>query len=76
MAALAQVAGVPHPEPKRDAAVVGGTRWITTDEAAQHLGISDRAVRKRISSGALTARLIGGRWLIDVKELARAASAA
>ncbi|WP_408633190.1 helix-turn-helix domain-containing protein [Mycobacterium hippophais] len=39
--------------------------WLTTAEAAERLGISDRAVRKRIARGRLPAMSCGGRWLVN-----------
>lgn len=38
--------------------------WLTTVEAADALGVTDRAVRKRIATGRIPAARIGGRWLI------------
>lgn len=46
---------------------------ITTQEAAEMLGISDRAVREQCDTSLGTARKIAGRWLIERGEiLARA----
>ena len=39
--------------------------WLTTVEAASMLGVTDRAVRKRIAAGRLPAVKPGGRWLIN-----------
>jgi excisionase family DNA binding protein len=38
--------------------------WLTTIEAAELAGVSDRCVRKRIATGRLPATLVGHRWLI------------
>lgn len=42
-----------------------GSRWLTTGQVAQSLGISTRAVRHRIASGHLPARKAGHVYLID-----------
>ena len=34
--------------------------WLTTKEAAEKLGISERAVRKRVKSGKMVARWVEG----------------
>lgn len=41
--------------------------WITTSEAAEYLGVTDRAIRKMIAEGKLPAQRPGGRgrWLVD-----------
>ncbi len=44
-------------------------KWITTGEAATILQISRVAVFKRIKSGRLKAEKIGGRYLIEPREL-------
>lgn len=47
----------PTPEP--------GTAWLTTRQAGDVLGLTDRAVRRRIESGRLPAQRQGDRWLIS-----------
>ena len=42
---------------------------VSTNQAATHLGITDRAVRKAIARGAICAENIDGRWVIDREEL-------
>ncbi len=45
----------------------GGTAWLSVPEAARRLGISERAVRKRIAANALEAvREGGGPWRVRV----------
>jgi len=44
-------------------------RWFTTQQAAETLGISDRAVRQRITRGRLPARRQGRDWIIDRTDL-------
>jgi excisionase family DNA binding protein len=44
--------------------------WLTTTETAEALGISDRAVRKQITSGRLAATKHGQRcWLVNRNDL-------
>lgn len=61
LAALASAAGQqdtqPAPQPDTE------PEWITTEEAAQMLGISNRQARRL--APALGGRLTGGRWLLD-----------
>lgn len=66
---------VPHAEPNNDAEVPVEGAWITTQEASRLLGISTRAVTKRVAAGTLIARKVGGNLLIDSKELAADAAA-
>lgn len=40
------------------------TDWYTVSAAARKLGISDRAVRARISTGSIQAQRDGARWLV------------
>ena len=40
-------------------------QWLTTAEAATELGISERAIRKRIERGRLRARRRGWQWQIN-----------
>lgn len=65
---------VPLPEPGHASGGPSQARWITTTEAAELLNISDRAVRKRITTGSLRGRQLGGRWLVDTKEMPDAAA--
>ena len=44
--------------------------WLTTAEAARLLGVSERAVIKRIAHGALPALRQGRRWRVDASALA------
>ncbi len=45
----------------------GGTVWLSVPQAARHLGISERAVRKRIAADSLPAqRDGGGPWRVRV----------
>ncbi len=45
----------------------GGTAWLSVPQAARHLGISERAVRKRIAAQALPAQRDGrGPWRVRV----------
>jgi excisionase family DNA binding protein len=43
--------------------------WINTSTAAALLGITDRAIRKRIATGRLPATRHGSRWLINRNHL-------
>lgn len=47
--------------------------WLSVEEAAKHLGLSVRAVQKRLKKGTLSGRkektLNGERWVIDANEL-------
>lgn len=51
--------GTPPPQPAEQRPT-----WITTDTAAQLLGIGDRGVRQAIKRGRLPARRIDGHWEI------------
>jgi len=45
----------------------GGTVWLSVPQAARHLGISERAVRKRIAAQTLPAQRDGsGPWRVRV----------
>jgi hypothetical protein len=45
----------------------GGTAWLSVPQAARHLGISERAVRKRIAAQTLPAQRDGsGPWRVRV----------
>lgn len=43
--------------------------WLTTSQAAEIAGCTDRAIRKWIAAKRLPARRHGGRWLIDRKHV-------
>jgi Helix-turn-helix domain len=45
--------------------------WVTLDQAAQLLGTTADALRKRIERGSLPARKFEGRWYIEVAVLDR-----
>ena len=45
------------------------TKWITTSEAAEILGISTQAVVQRIKRGAITGRAKDNRWWVNEHEL-------
>lgn len=70
--AVAELVPQAVPQPASEAAPPA--RWLTTTQAAELLGVSERAVRKRITKGSLTARMLGGRWLVDIKEIPSAAA--
>ncbi len=45
----------------------GGTEWLSVPQAARHLGISERAVRKRIAADSLPAQRDGrGPWRVRI----------
>jgi hypothetical protein len=45
----------------------GGTAWLSVPQAARHLGLSERAVRKRIAVHALPAQRDGrGPWRVRI----------
>ncbi len=52
-----------------EVATGSGHGEITTSEAAQRLGIGERAVRLRIRSGRLRARKVGAAWLVDASSI-------
>lgn len=41
--------------------------WITTQEAARRLGVTEQAVRRALAENRLKGEKIGGRWLIEEK---------
>jgi excisionase family DNA binding protein len=45
------------------------TVWMSTGTAAALLGVTDRAIRKRIATGKLPATRHGSRWLINRNHL-------
>lgn len=68
--ALVDASQVPAAEPTSDAEVPVEASWITTEETARLLGIGPRAVRKRVATGTLQGRKVGGILLINSKEMA------
>ncbi|MFC6154047.1 helix-turn-helix domain-containing protein [Nocardioides yefusunii] len=59
-------ASVPLPEPRADRTPLAEQPWSSTAEAARLLGISERAVRKRITTGSLRGSKVAGRWLVNL----------
>lgn len=51
------------------AVALQGRLYVSTLEAAAHLGITQAAVRARLRSGRLRGRRIGGRWRVYASEL-------
>ncbi len=45
------------------------THWLTKKEAAMHLKLSVRSIENLIKKGLLQAHKLGGRVLLDVKEI-------
>lgn len=45
--------------------------WITTQQAARALGVTDQAVTQAARKGSIAARKVAGRWWIDRKGVAR-----
>src|SRR4051794_16717822 len=43
--------------------------WLTTTEAADRLGLTDRAIRLACSTGRLPAERAGGRWRISREDV-------
>lgn len=39
--------------------------WITTEQAAELLGVSERAITKRLTKSQLQGTKVGGRWRVD-----------
>jgi excisionase family DNA binding protein len=54
----------PEPEP-----VTSSSQWLTTSQAADLAGVTDRAIRKAIAEGRLTATAIDGRHRISRDDL-------
>jgi len=46
--------------------ISGGTMRYSVPEAARHLGISERAIRKRIEKGSLEAEMVAGHWVVTL----------
>ena len=65
-AAAGSATGTKDAGPARSVAPSGPVEYIDVATAAQRLGITERAVRKRCASGRLPAqRLGGGSWAIE-----------
>jgi excisionase family DNA binding protein len=52
-------------------ASISERRWMSVPTAAAYLDLTEDAVRRRIERGTLPAKRLGGRVLIDRKELDR-----
>jgi excisionase family DNA binding protein len=68
LAALRSDCGTNHAEAQSISAELN--TWMSTSEAAEALGVTDRCVRKWCRTGRLHAVLSGSRWLINRKTLA------
>lgn len=44
-------------------------RWLSQQEAADHIGVTDRTIRNYISRGQLTGYRVGRLVRVDLKEL-------
>lgn len=44
--------------------------WMSTKQAANALGVTDRCIRKWCTTGRLHAELVGARWLVDPNSIA------
>lgn len=53
-----------QPEP------AASSQWLTSTQAANIAGVTDRAIRKAIQHGALRASNVDGRWRISREDLA------
>jgi excisionase family DNA binding protein len=51
---------LPQPEPLGSSPV-----WLTTEDAADVLGVSANRIRQLCRTGSLPGRRVGGRWLVD-----------
>ncbi|WP_368665896.1 helix-turn-helix domain-containing protein [Cryobacterium sp. Y62] len=54
-------AALPDPEPHCE--------WLTTTQAANRLGMTDRGIRKAIATGRLQAESVDGHWRISREQL-------
>jgi excisionase family DNA binding protein len=70
--ALAAIGSAAEAQRATDAArlVPAPSGWLTTTDAARVLGVTERAVVKRIAAGALPALRQGRRWRVDASSLA------
>jgi excisionase family DNA binding protein len=46
------------------------SKWLSTSETGNRLGITDRGVRTAIADGRLQAENVAGRWRINLEQLA------
>lgn len=69
--ALAQL--LPPAEEEDDSGPTTTAGWLTTAQVAQRLRLTTRAVTTRIHAGTLPAQRVGRQWLIDPREVHRAA---
>ncbi len=60
---------VPSAQPEIAAGPSSTERWISTQEAAELLGVTDRAITKQARGSKIHARKIGRQWLIDKEGL-------
>lgn len=44
--------------------------WMSTSEAAEALGVTDRCIRKWCNTGRIHAVMTGGRWLVNPNTIA------
>jgi excisionase family DNA binding protein len=49
--------------------LAASSKWLSTTETADRLGITDRGVRTAIADGRLKAENIAGRWRINLENL-------
>jgi excisionase family DNA binding protein len=75
LAAL-RLSALAHDDSENGTAIVGpqpnqpqSEMWLTTAQAAQRAGVTDRCVRKWIAQHRLPATRHGGRWLINSAQL-------
>lgn len=68
LAALRSETGTNTPAPQGISA--HSNMWMSTSEAAETLGVTDRCIRKWCANGRLHATRAGGRWLIHRNALA------
>lgn len=60
---------VPVEGHSRDGDGADTTEWITTAQAADRLGITHDAMRKRVSRGVVRSNLVAGRRLVRLDEI-------
>ena len=44
-------------------------QWVSTQQAADTLQVTDRCIRKWCSTGRLHAEFVGSRWLVDLTSI-------
>lgn len=54
----------PGPNPAPSADTVPPSQWLTTEQAADLVGISARSIRRAIAAGRLTAERVGAGWVL------------